>query len=353
MSTFVNKSVALETGFPNALRIEGDAPNNPFQNPIVVVYPKINQALHRGSQTDTTTAYTGAKLGLGGNWAAQLEYGWGKTTTESSSPPTAITSDGRAALEGSDEFNVIRDLNTFPVEIPDEFRVRGLTFDGPFDNIFQIVSARASGPIYSLPAGPVNAAVLAEFRKNDLEEGLERSFNSRTLDFRYTFTPKRSREVSSLYGEVLIPVFGEQSALPLLQELDFQFAFRYDEYSQQGPVEFGINVDSASGPFPEVENFTTEYSETEYTAGLRWVVSEDLLLRASLATGFLPPRLELVRNSPIQDNFVFFFDPARGDELVLDIIPSRAGGNPDLVTVVGRAALWRTATFRAGISLFH
>src|SRR5690606_32830765 len=102
--------------------------------------------------------------------------------------------------------------------------------------------------------------------------------------------PQRSQEVKSLYLEGRAPLISSKNALPLLRELELQASIRQDRYTTLQQIEApSFGVPSPDGPFPPVSYANNEVKSTDYTVGFRFSPIEDIAVRASFGTGFLPP----------------------------------------------------------------
>lgn len=89
-----------------------------------------------------------------------------------------------------------------------------------------------------------------------------------------------ARNIGSLFTEVDIPIFSSANARPLLQELTFIAAGRWEHYSDFG--------DTANPKF-----------------GLRWKPEHELLLRATNGTSFNAPTLRERHNQNTEQSIVF------------------------------------------------
>jgi outer membrane receptor protein involved in Fe transport len=94
----------------------------------------------------------------------------------------------------------------------------GLTFDGP---------------LYTLPAGKVKAAIGAGYDTSTyLDQTTATNSNNAAIP---TFTSTDGRRNSiSFYGQLDIPVLGDGFNLPLVKKLDIEASIRYDKYDQFG-----------------------------------------------------------------------------------------------------------------------
>src|SRR5205085_5212306 len=115
--------------------------------------------------------------------------------------------------------------------------------------------ANVSGPVFDLPAGPLKAAVGFEYRVEHLDD---------TPDELVTegWGPNQSNptnggyNVSSLYGELSIPVFKDQ---PFAKSLVINPSARYDHYNTFG-------------------------NSTTYKVGVDWQVIDDIRFRGTYWT---------------------------------------------------------------------
>ena len=127
-----------------------------------------------------------------------------------------------------------------------------------------------SGDLFELPAGPVGFAGVIEWG----QQGVDLNSDPRTL-------PTRPRDSQTIYnltssgrtvGERDRYALGAEFRLPLLDSLNANIAARYDKYSD----------------ITEVDDAVTTM------AGLEWRPFDNLLLRASYATSFRAPDMQLV-----------------------------------------------------------
>lgn len=123
----------------------------------------------------------------------------------------------------------------------------------------QGVLAQASGEIYKLPAGPLTLAVGIEYYKDSAEY-----INNFTLIRQAASSGLELAEDSS--GERNWTGFMAELNIPVLKELEFGLAARYDDYSDFG---------STFNP----------------KASVRWTPIKDLLVRGSVNSGFRAPTL--------------------------------------------------------------
>lgn len=127
------------------------------------------------------------------------------------------------------------------------------------------VQAKIDGGIFALPAGDVRIATGGEFIKTKYLHHSLYSLNPTTTLETFRFADS-SRSVYSAFGELFVPVFGSDNAIPFFQRLDLNAAVRFDHYSDFG-------------------------NTTNPKFGITWKPVDDLLIRGSYGTSFRAPTL--------------------------------------------------------------
>ncbi len=126
------------------------------------------------------------------------------------------------------------------------------------------------GPVFSLPGGPVKVAIGAEYVHYGLniDKTYPNNAGPSSLESQ-TFLLDLNRNVDSAYGEILVPIVGENNALPFVRKLDLSVSGRYDDY---------IGLATTTNPH----------------IGLGWESLEGLTLRMNYSTSFVAPQLTSV-----------------------------------------------------------
>ncbi len=169
---------------------------------------------------------------------------------------------------------------------------------------FEVLSSavRADGPLFSLPAGQVKAALGAEYRRDRLRyEAITDVTSSLPVISGIPGLPDR-RTVRAIYGEIVVPLFDAGEKFP--GSLTVTAAGRYEDYSDVG--------DTANPKF-----------------GARWTPLAGLALRGSYGRSFRAPYLtELVGTANALYQTVRIPDPQSptGQAMVLGLF----GFRPDL-----------------------
>lgn len=155
-----------------------------------------------------------------------------------------------------------------PDPISDEVRARifGANRERNTTTLTDIV-AKFDGPLFDLPAGQVRAAVGGEYLE---VKGEYRNAGTTTrIDNAYipTYTADKTREVTSVFGEVFAPLIAPEMGVPLVNRLDLSLAARYERYSDFGDT-------------------------TNPKIGLTWEPVQDLTVRGTWGKSFRAPSLQ-------------------------------------------------------------
>lgn len=125
------------------------------------------------------------------------------------------------------------------------------------------LNTKIDGPLFDLPGGAVRVAVGGVLR----EEGYD---GIQTSGLRFQFqnpgTAEGVRHVGSAFGELFVPLVGDDNALPLVRSLDLSIEGRYDNYNDFGQT-------------------------TNPKYGVNWKPTDDLTIHASYGTSFHAPAL--------------------------------------------------------------
>ena len=143
-------------------------------------------------------------------------------------------------------------------------------------------SARVEGKVLTLPGGNVRAA----FGVSHLRS--KTAFDGFVPGFAFPIS-QGTRNVSSAYSEVLIPIVNDQNAIPAVRRLEFNVASRYDHYS-----DFGATTN------PKISAL--------------WNPIDEITVRGSWGTSFKAPN---------------FIDLGSTTEIILDLTADPLSTQPD------------------------
>lgn len=153
------------------------------------------------------------------------------------------------------------------------------------------------GPLFALPGGDIRLAAGLAFR--------EETFWRRNDSFSSGLAPTTgvatdtSRQVSAVFGELRVPLFGRDNRRPGFERLELSLAARFENYEDIGET-------------------------TSPKIGLVWEPTTELVVRGNYGASFRAPALRELNDAARQSPT---FLP-RGPQQVLSMI--LYGGNPDL-----------------------
>lgn len=225
---------------------------------------------------DTWGIYPEMTVELPAGWQLRALVGYGESTTENHSPAPDTNSFNRAVNGGLiNPYNVAAS-NPAALAAVQGWEIFGDTEQSLFD-----ASIIVDGDVYSLPGGEIKLALGGEYQDQDYDvqagtivDGTQNSGSSGvTIDGVQVYGPTNplqtvglNRDVKSVFGEVVVPVFGDGNAITALQELSLSASVRYDDYSDFGSV-----------------------SNPKY--GITWRPLEWVALRGAMGDSFVAPSL--------------------------------------------------------------
>ena len=297
--------------------IAADAPNNPFDADVFVQAPA--PALippERRSETGNKRALTGIVVGLPNAWSANLDFTWSESSTEASMalPVTDPLQTNAAVASGA--IDLLVDMNEFPQPLGSVLVSQPTNVSGPQVAELQNIAARFAGPVLELAGGAITSTLMFEKRDETIEAGFNNIAVFDTLRLTSYF-PRSEREVQSAYLELVAPIISAKNSRAGVSSLEFQASLRHDDYSYRLPEPGSAIVPSRDSELPDVVSVASNLESTDYMFGIRYEPAHGLVLRASFATGFLPPSLQQLRNTAEFVTPLFIRDPKRGNTLGL------------------------------------
>lgn len=181
----------------------------------------------------------GVRAKLPHDWEAEALFGYGKTNDFSGSYFGINNAALNAALASSnpatafDPYGLNRTSDAVLGTIANQI------FLAPTNGRLKTYEARLNGPLFSLPGGAVKLAAGYEKQDFTVALGSARGAPTTPITFRHF-----DRKVDSVYGELYIPIFGADNAMPGFERLELNAAVRHDKYSDVGTTtnpKFGIN----------------------------------------------------------------------------------------------------------------
>lgn len=330
-----NKSFMYgSNGNTNFVTLPRNTPNNPFTTSINVLFPVTSISLPWYSVSKTTKAAGGLILRLPSDWKVMADYSWSKSRFQSRASNPVLTTPGLAAL-ASGTLDVVRDLNQFPIDYTSYLLKQGNSVQGPGITSLREASLRAAGSVWGMPGGDAALSVLLQRRDETAKEFFS-DFGNRNGSTLYNYVPEKRQSVKSAYGELRLPVFGKTHSSNWAKQLELQYAMRadaYETYSTNPQSAFVSNTtsrDNARAAAPAFAPRVNAVTAITHTAGVLYAPLEDLFLRASVATGFLPPATNQLQKGVPQTFTESLVDPLRGGIPTTISYQRTSGGNPEL-----------------------
>lgn len=315
----ISKNRFLSTS--TTVSLPASATNNPFQQAILVSVPQIGLDREQKMRAQELSLNTGAVLRLGHDWSSVLEYDWSQSKSRYQYTSNPLTFAATAAFADG-TLNPIRDVNAFPLNFA-PFEVRGPNVrTGPMVTTQSVLSGRTSGTIFDLPGGRLALTTLLEHRKDAASEFI----TGEEFVAGGNIVPPRTQSVNSAYVELRAPIISSRNEIPLFRELELQASIRRDSYRTHAK---DPSFYPAATPPASVTSVSNQFKDTNFTIAGRWAPVRDLALRASYATGFLPPNINQIVPVIASSSGFGQTDPKRGNS-PLAPYTSVSGGNPNL-----------------------
>jgi outer membrane receptor protein involved in Fe transport len=295
-----------------AQNLAADAPENPFQQDILVTFPVPQDADRYTSRFDTSRYTGGVIVSLPFAWKATAEATFGLQVTDYEDDDIGLYTG--QLLGTAPGFNPLGNWSQLQQDAAG-YRADIVTSSHAV-NHYSEQSLRLAGPLFRTAGGPASLTLLFEHRRESVP-GYDQ------VEYDNLFGPEqmaipvaaRSTATTSFYGEFRTRLFPEDAPLPLLRNLELQLAVRHD-------FERFIFSSVPGGTDPD-DFMDKGFAATAFTAGAKVAPLPWLMLRGSYATGHEPPPTpDLVRIDEIEDISILQ-DPKRGGQYL-----ALLGGNP-------------------------
>jgi iron complex outermembrane receptor protein len=330
-----NEMEAASAAKGMSVLVPASSPDNPFEQDILANFPVPNAPYPAYSRIDTLRLSGGLIVRLPRYWSAQLEYGWSRARSRSgytlfSTHPADV---------GFLQPGALRDVEAFPLDVEGHLLPSPDTL-GDSKSVLSNTSLRVSGPLAHLPGGALVLSSLVEHRKERAPFEYREQSNVFFGEMNTFFHPSRYQAIDSAYLEARAPIISSVNPLPWMRELELQASVRHDRYKTVSTSDT-LMADTRDGPFGPAEYSTNKVSSSDYLLGLRFSPLQSLVLRASVASGFLPPSLGQISSFsyrlPASDLPLYYNvmgDSRRGGTPIAGeadgSIENTVGGNPNL-----------------------
>lgn len=266
LSPYLYDSTGNVTTTANLYYISG-IPGVAANTPLNVQYSAIKDVgsgnFDNRSKTYSITSGLRAKLPY--RWNAELYYTYGRD--KACNYCQSGTNVNATALQYQINIGAINPLSSVSLTDAQIATFTGDNIQSSGNGIDNAV-LKFDGPLFALPAGELKMAFGGERNKmfNYNINGANRNNDNATVFDTDKAKSRISRTIWSAFGELYIPIISDDMDVPLIQNLTFDGAVRYDHYSDVG-------------------------STTNPKFGGTWVVNDKLSLRGSWGKSFRAPSL--------------------------------------------------------------
>jgi iron complex outermembrane receptor protein len=141
--------------------------------------------------------------------------------------------------------------------------------------LVQEYAANFDGPLFAIPGGDVRGAIGSNYVVHNYLSINQQNYNATANAVPSNTVDPEGRKVWAIFGQLNIPLFGAENALPMLQKVDVEFSARYDHYSDFGGT-------------------------TNPKVSINWTPVDQLILRGTWGTSFRAPAFsEISANSGV------------------------------------------------------
>lgn len=259
------------------------APTNPFIQTVLVSFPTPGFGSDVTSRIRTGRATVGAIAHLPGGWKANLDYSFGATAVRNRSVSQTLGATFYGALARGlidplgDQRALRAALETYRTPVAETVSQTNRFRDGEL---------RLAGAVTDLPGGPLTLSLLAEDRREHVPGAAFASPS--VLSPLGTDLPDLTQAVRSYYAELRAPLIPRN--VPGLSGLELQLAVRRDRTTTTIPANLASLQRNEA-------RLTAREDATVYTVGFKAYPLPDLMVRASAATGVLPPALDQIAST--------------------------------------------------------
>ncbi|QXQ08056.1 TonB-dependent receptor [Sphingosinicellaceae bacterium] len=305
--------------------IAADSPTNPFQQDIHLSFPQSSVAATQATDIHVLRYTGGLIAALPRQWRANLEYTGGfarqtsRTARNSSGDYRYLAYSYGTPVAGRATLDPLGDWGAFVAALNSYGRTER-SFSRQVSRLND-GTLRLAGPLLDLPGGPATLSLSAEQRREHTAASTYTLADTGTSRLSINL-PRIIQRTGSLLGELRLPISG---AGGLLRNLEVQLALRRDTVKTTLPA----TITLVSLDAPPIENRNTALA---YTVGGKFRPIDDLMLRASVSTGILPPSVAQIGSTTLRRSGGEP-DPKRGGQPI--------GGGSDYQYVFGGAETLR------------
>lgn len=341
---------------PDTVTLPANSPNNPFVGAVQVSFPTLNGFGQREARSDTIQAIGGAIVSLPWKWKAYFDVNqsWGRASVDDTG--RQLTANYFRNLTELGLVNVLVDTIANPIDFQFDPDRMG-TVRPPSKSEFNSYTLKFAGPLdfAKLPGGVPVVTLVAEQSRQWFGDSVV--YVDGPSNAVVSYSPERSQKNRSAYGELVMPIIGPANNIPFINQFELHLAGRYDSYKGRGTnssftcVNHTGNLTAAelASPCPapgvKIPYRTVKNDTFNPVIAAKWNIVPDLALRGSYSTGYTPPFLNNVLETPgiavlgyTSAVVVSALDPLRNNERIGNsllgsqtyLIEGLSGGNPNV-----------------------
>ncbi len=230
----------------------------------------------RFGEIESTGATLGARLEFSDRWRGELTLNWSEEEGRSAKGNEADFSMLHDAVNLADPdlaFNPFGDGSNTSSAVIEALVNRGLNIQSDDENELTSASFDVIGEAFEMYSVPVNVAAGVDYREESLLVTVGEVGEIET---------DLERDILAVYGEVFLPLVGDEQRRPWLERLEVSMAARYEDYS-----DFGSN--------------------TSPKLGLVWSPTESLTIRGTVGSSYRAPALTDLDDTNVpQNRYVYY-----------------------------------------------
>ena len=342
---------------PASVTLAGNNPLNPFTTAIEVSFPSNEPFVRSSSKSETWQFIGGAIVKLPWHWQANFDVNTSTGTAQAYNSKRQLDATYYTQLITNGSINVLLDTLANPIAY--QYDTGGhYSRRSPSKSSYTSYTLKLAGPIgfARLWGGKPVITLVAEAQRQWFGDSV--AYTDGPGQSSVSYSPERSLNTKSAYGELVLPFVGAENHVPLMYGFELRLSGRYDGYNGRGTnttfqcVNTHLGVLTAAeqdSPCPAA-GAVIPYRRVSNHAinpviAAKWSVTPDIAFRGSYSTGYTPPNL----NNVVQTTgvaglgfasgvSVLARDPQRGNERIgtpifggiLYLVEGLTGGNPNV-----------------------
>jgi outer membrane receptor protein involved in Fe transport len=306
------------------LAVPANSPINPFNQAVNLAVPFKTKS-PSATQSLTRTFTTGVLAKLPYQWLGHADYTWSQGYNSYVASASGYNNAELSAAILAGAVNPFVDTQQYPLALGPYLSYSKWFGYGTLND----VNLRLSGPVWRLPGGAPQLTIGLS-RRQEGTASAPTYVDVPGFPARNTATMNLGKKqiTESAYAEANLPIIGETNRRWFARQLDLQFAARVEQF-QVNTGTASITLLPAPATPPVIRNNPAKYKSTKPTAGFSYKPIDDVMVRASYSSGFVPPSYgQLLLNPTPSTNLTTVVDPRRGN--TGRAVPTLSGGNPDL-----------------------